>query len=559
MSLKKQMQGKGYWLKRGWLLLGLFAVVLGASQWSCAPARLDLNLYYPVGQDGKAVYDKITRFSIAMRGESLTAPAGDDSNEFEPSENKSRVLPDVKCRPKKEGETPKIEIEVLGIDGQGKSFASGRSILFHECGKPLKVSLFMSPVGRFSTLTSFHLVTNGAPFTQAAAMDEKRAGHRVALLPDGRLLITGGAEISGLGKITAVSGTTEIYNPTTGIFTKGPSLSVPRAFHTMTQVENSIVVIGGLGLQAGKVTSVRNVDVFALNSAGKLVRRDGPALTEGRAFHTATAIGTTSNLLVFGGVSFQPTSGSTTMATQWEIVDYTKDEVVSKGPIVAVDRRAMHSSSRLEATGQILLAGGIQINSQGKVNTLDSMLSVSVIAESGEPRAVRKVLSEKLKAPRAAHSATILENKSVLIAGGMVARSDNLFVPQTVVGTMEIFASNGERQGGQLTMTQPRVFHSTQRLNDGRVVLFGGLQSVSPNLVAKASTIAEIYSPDPTNGIRSRPQEIPQRKDRFMQAATLLLNGSLVVIGGVAVPSVPAAPYATLNRGEAFNPGPKNK
>ena len=380
----------------------------------------------------------------------------------------------------------------------------------------------------------------------------------MAPLPDGRLLITGGAEITGLGKIAGVSGTTEIYDPTTGTFSKGPSMSTPRAFHSITVVENSVVVVGGLGLESGRLTSVRNVDVFVINSNGKLERRDGPSLTEGRAFHTATAIGTTSNLLVFGGVRYQPQSGTPSMATQWEILDYTQDEVVNKGPIDEANRRAWHTASRLEATGRILMAGGLQVSSTGEIKTLDTMVSVFMITEQDLPRAVPEPAKIKLNAPRAAHTATVLQNESILIVGGMVARTDNLFVPQSVVGSMEIFGSDGSRKGGLINMTQGRVFHSTHRLNDGRVVIFGGLKGVNPNLAASVADIAEIYNPDSTDGIRATPEQVRQRKDRFMQSAAILINGSLVVIGGVALPTAPTDPFATLNRGEIFNPGPQS-
>ena len=72
-------------------MLVLMVAALGLSQLACSPARLDLALYYPAGENGKTVYNAINRFNIVMRGESLTAPEGDDSNEFEPSENKGKI------------------------------------------------------------------------------------------------------------------------------------------------------------------------------------------------------------------------------------------------------------------------------------------------------------------------------------------------------------------------------------------------------------------------------------------------------------------------------------
>lgn len=535
---------------RSWAVWSLLVVIVLVMVSACSPAKVELDLFYPYGQDGTDIYNKISRFAIDVRGESLVSSEG---SQFEPSEDLKNILPNISCSRDEKQANPKLDIEIKALNGQNEAVASGRSIVFHACGKPLRLPLFLGPVNRFSILTSFFRPQGGVPFTEAAEMAEKRAGHRAIQLSDGRLFLTGGAIVSGLGKLTSVSGETEIFDPTSGTFSKGPSMSSPRAFHTITTIENSVVVVGGLNVVAGRLEPVRNVDVFNINAQGKLVRSDGPALTEGRAFHTATRVGSSNNILVFGGITWL--EGKAKMATQWEILDYSQDAVIGKGPIDEKNQRAMHAEASLE-TGRILLTGGLQLNAQGQASALKSMVSTFLITEGTTPRAVLDSVTDTMKEARAGHTATVLQNNKVLLVGGMNPRPDNIFVPQSVVSNMEMLTKDGAIDpSSAINLSQPRVFHSTIRLVDGRILLFGGIQSITGD-TAVTTNRAEIYNADAVAGIRPTPLLVLQRKDRFMHSATLLLNGNVVMLGGVAPPATSAESYATLDRGEIFNPGP---
>src|SRR5580704_6053590 len=75
-------------------------------------------------------------------------------------------------------------------------------------------------------------------FTPTGDMTAARYGHTATLLPDGRVLIAGGADpgdppngdiIEGTGAASA-----EIYDPSTGTFTATGGMTAVRAFHTAT-------------------------------------------------------------------------------------------------------------------------------------------------------------------------------------------------------------------------------------------------------------------------------------------------------------------------------------
>jgi hypothetical protein len=83
-------------------------------------------------------------------------------------------------------------------------------------------------------------------FERAGTMEYARRAHQAALLPDGRVIVIGGSgkrtdEIVDLSRAT-----TEIWDPITGTFERGPALSDARArFPLVTLSDGSLLVIGG--------------------------------------------------------------------------------------------------------------------------------------------------------------------------------------------------------------------------------------------------------------------------------------------------------------------------
>jgi hypothetical protein len=103
-------------------------------------------------------------------------------------------------------------------------------------------------------------------------MTASRAAHTATLLPDGRVLITGG--LTGLAS-------TEIFDPTTETFTPAGNLSVARAGHSATLLSNGKVLIAG-GYNGSYLASAELYDPVA--------KRFTPAsaMTAARSGHVAT-------------------------------------------------------------------------------------------------------------------------------------------------------------------------------------------------------------------------------------------------------------------------------
>ena len=100
-------------------------------------------------------------------------------------------------------------------------------------------------------------------------------------------------------------------------------------------------------------------------------------------------------------------------------------------------------------------------------------------------------LTGSLITPRQFHTATLLTNGKVLLTGGISAYNPNapglasaeLYDPST--GT---FSATGK-------MTVPRASHTATLLPDGRVLIAGGYSGIVGGAFAGTSATAELYDP----------------------------------------------------------------
>jgi Galactose oxidase, central domain len=135
---------------------------------------------------------------------------------------------------------------------------------------------------------------------------------------------------------------------------------------------------------------------------------------------------------------------------------------------------------------------------------------------------------------RAGHTATLLQNGKVLIAGGYndteILATAELFDPTT--GT---FTPTG-------LMTTPRFSHTATLLQNGKVLIAGGspsLGDLSGGDDTDDLSTAELY--DPTTGTFTATGSMSNQ--RSQHAATLLANGKVLLVGG-----------AVGNAAELFDP-----
>src|SRR5438876_449594 len=143
-------------------------------------------------------------------------------------------------------------------------------------------------------------------------------------------------------------------------------------------------------------------------------------------------------------------SAGTIVATA-EIFDPATETSTAVGTLVTA--RVTHTATLLP-NSRVLIAGGT-----GAIGSLSS----AEIFDPASPGAGFRVLSATMGAARARHTATLLTDGTVLIAGGDAAGTAETFYPAT-----ETFSST------LLTMAAPRIGHTATLFSNDSVLLAGG-------------------------------------------------------------------------------------
>jgi hypothetical protein len=197
-----------------------------------------------------------------------------------------------------------LSLEVTGFSGGEPLWQGFAEDVRIRSGKTTTASVFMTAVGDMSCTHT--------------PLQSPRAFMAPARLPDGRILLCGGAaELSadacgdGCHELTA-SRSVDIFDPASGRVYPSVKLGTPRMLATATELpDGSVLVVGGarrarLDPSAGLpivVDPADVVDTFEVYLPQEHIWIEKP-LPEGRVFHTATHIGDGKVLVTGGGTDF---------------------------------------------------------------------------------------------------------------------------------------------------------------------------------------------------------------------------------------------------------------
>ncbi|HET7486720.1 MAG TPA: kelch repeat-containing protein [Acidimicrobiales bacterium] len=290
-----------------------------------------------------------------------------------------------------------------------------------------------------------------------------RAHHSATLLDDGRVLVAGGTD--GRGPLAS----TEIYDPATGTWAVTAAMGQARFDHTATKLaDGRVLVVGGQGPVQGVVAPLASAELF--DPAGDDHRGSWAAvapLHDARLHHTASLV-----------------SGSACAGT---------------GPLPA-------------ACGEVLVAGG------------DGSGGVLLDTYERYDEASNSWVEGTLPTGRAFHSASVLSDASVVLAGGCCTAT----VPPGVLADVEVYDPTADGGNGAwrevAALAQARGMHSAAVQADGTVLVAGG----SPKRDDEALPSTEAF--DPKAGTwASRGGLATPRRD---QAEVALPGGGALVVGG---------------------------
>jgi hypothetical protein len=329
--------------------------------------------------------------------------------------------------------------------------------------------------------------------------------HSATVLADGRVLIAGGTDWDDqpLASVT-------LYDPATGTFSPTGSMGTGRAFFTATLLpDGRVLVAGGGPAQYGPHPGP---DLATAELYDPKTGTFSPTGSMGipRQDHTATLL-RDGRVLIAGGNDH----GDHAVASA-ELYD-PKTGTFSPTGSMATARG--YQTATLLADGRVLVAGGDPCG-WAQCNFLAS-------AELYDPKTGKFSATGSMASDRGFHTATLLADGRVLIAGGDAGTAE-LYDPTT--GT---FSPTG-------SMTTARPYTTATRLNDGRVLFAGGGGDYTDRAFLAS---AEIF--DPKTGTFSLTGSMSAA--RTWGQANLLENGRVLVTGGYG-------DLAPLPSAELFDP-----
>jgi len=229
----------------------------------------------------------------------------------------------------------------------------------------------------------------------------------------------------------------------------------------------------------------------------------GPGLGAGREFNSTNLISGT-RVLVAGGLRASgPTSTS-------EIFDSQTRRWSRAAPL---------SQARVAPAGVTLFGGNVLVSGGGSLS-ITSPAGYLASAEIYDPASNTWRSAGRMSVPRANHTATLLADGRVLVAGGLNSSGHGIAAAEVYDARTDSWSSAG-------TMGEARYHHTATLLPNRKVLVAGGHQLTGDGSTVALSS-AELYDPASNSWTKAARMSVP----RDNQTATLLPDGRVLEVGG---------------------------
>jgi Galactose oxidase, central domain len=309
-------------------------------------------------------------------------------------------------------------------------------------------------------------------FTPTGSMHKARLGFSATKLPDGKVLVEGGGTDTELATNTA-----ELYDPATGTWSTTGSMKLPRQQHSAVLLRDGTVLVTGGNIER---TPCADICVTTLAESEIYNPSTGQWTTVGemtipRSFFTTTVLSNGRVISVGGRIHTGPDYFDF-KAIAWTDIYGSATKKWSATGTMAISRT--DHSAVLLANSQVLVAGGTTVDFNGV--TVAS-------AELYDPVTAAWTTTGSMLQGRERHTATVLQNAQVLVAGGDFYDGVNF----GVLTECELYDSALGTWSATASMNTPRFGAKAVLLRDGRVLATGGQMDFS-NI---PTATAEVYTP----------------------------------------------------------------
>lgn len=334
-----------------------------------------------------------------------------------------------------------------------------------------------------------------APVGSVQAVAPGGAWSNVAPLTSARfrhtstLLDDGRVLVAGGGNGGSSFDAAELFDPTTSSWSVTDSLAAERESHTATRLLDGRVLVVGGERKNQTFPTTTSRNSVEIYDPVSATWDAAAPLATARSFHTATLL-PDGRVLVVGGHTWVFWQLNAAVLDTVELYDPAADAWTSGGTLSTP--RSGHSATLL-ADGRVLVAGGS-----------------GATAELFDPASKTWSATGSMGEGRRSHFAVLLQDGRVIVGGSGSATSTEVYSPAT--GTWSAVGNLASYEGRRTATLLP----------DGRVLVAGGYNS---NRVSMAS---ELFDPNAntwsvTHALSSA---------RIKHAATLLADGRVLVTGG---------------------------